>query len=237
MPRIYISPSSQEHNSGIVPYGIEETEMNQIADILIPLLNKDGRFVVDRNTPDMDVNQMAAASNKFGADLHLPIHGNAGGGVGTEVYAYGPGTNSERFATCLYNQIAPLSPGKDRGVKFNKGLCEVGDAVNATSALIELGFHDNAQDAAWMHNSHQQIAEGLYKGVCDFYGYGYVALVVATPAVVVAAPTETIETSPKRTFAVDDGYLWVLIREPLMDEAIKQINTMGYAAGRLNLAK
>lgn len=178
MPRIFVSPSSQERNAGVAPYTIEETEMNQIAVILIPLLNKDGRFVVARNTPNMDVNQMAAASNKFGADLHLPIHGNAGGGEGTEVYAYGPGTSSERFAQCLYGQIAPLSPGKDRGIKFNKGLYEVGDSAKATSALIELGFHDNACDAKWMHNNHQQIAEALYKGVCDFYKYDYRSLVV-----------------------------------------------------------
>lgn len=173
MPRIYISPSSQERNHGIAPFTVEETEMNKIADILIPLLDKDGRFVTKRNSPSWDVSQMASDSNSFKADIHLAIHSNAGGGVGTEVYAYGPGTNSERFAKALYNQVAPLSPGKDRGVKFNKGLYEVGDHVKATAALIELGFHDNAADAQWLATNSQQIAEALYKGICDYFGIAY----------------------------------------------------------------
>ena len=186
MPRVYISPSSQEHNDGLSPFSTEETEMNEIVDLLVPLLIKDGRFTVKRNSPDMDVYRMAADSNNFGADIHIPIHSNAGGGVGTEVYAYGPGTNSERLAKALYNQIAPLSPGADRGVKYNKKLYEVGDRVNATSALIELGFHDNKADATWIAYNHEMIADRLYRGICNYYEYDYRALVVAP---LVAHPT------------------------------------------------
>ena len=190
MPRIYISPSSQEHNAGISPFSVEETEMNKIADILIPLLVKDGRYKVKRNDPNWDVNQMATDSNNFKADIHIPIHSNAGGGKGegTEVYAYAPGTNSERLAKCLYNQVAPLSPGKDRGVKFNKALYEVGDNVKATSALIELGFHGNTVDSAWLHSNHQQIAEAMYRGICDFYAYDYRSLVIAPVVVAPVVP-------------------------------------------------
>lgn len=224
MNRIYVSPSSQERNRGIAPFTIEETEMNQIADILIPLLDKDGRFVTKRNTPNMDVGQMATDSNNFKADLHIPIHSNAGGGVGTEVYAYGPGTNSERLAKALYGQVAPLSPGNDRGVKFNKNLYEVGDKVNATAALIELAFHDNACDAQWIATNHRQIAEALYKGVCDFYGYDYRALVV-TPVTV--APV--VIPDP-------DIYLTVRVRVSKADQAIVDINKLGFACKKLELA-
>jgi len=186
MPRVYISPSSQKHNVGLSPFSTEETEMNEIADILVPLLVKDGRFIVKRNSPTMDVYQMAADSNNFDADIHVPIHSNAGGGVGTEVYAYGPNTNSEILAKSLYNQIAPLSPGADRGVKYNKNLYEVGDRVNATSALIELGFHDNQADATWLAYNHEMIADRLYRGLCDYYSYDYKAIIVKPP---VAHPT------------------------------------------------
>jgi len=166
MPRIYVSPSSQEHNAGIGSFGTEEAEMNKIADVLMPLLASDGRFVVKRNTPNMDVREMAMDSNNFKADIHVAIHSNAGGGEGTEVYAYGPATNSERLAQALYKQVAPLSPGADRGVKYNSSLVEVGDSVSATSALIELGFHDNALDAEWIVQSTSVIAAALYRGIC-----------------------------------------------------------------------
>ena len=189
MPKIYISPSSQSGNKGLPPFSNEAREMNQIADLLIPLLVKDGRYSVARNNPAMNVYQMAKDSNTFKADIHVAIHSNAGGGQGTEVFAYGPGTNSERLAKCLYNRIAPLSPGADRGVKYNKGLVEVGDAVEATACLIELAFHDNAKDAEWLAYNHEMIADRLYRGVCDYFGYNYKVLEVAPVVVAPAAPT------------------------------------------------
>ena len=222
MPRIYISPSSQEHNKGIGSFGTEEAEMNKIADGLMPLLENDGRFQVKRNTPDMGVDQMAEASNQFKADLHIPIHSNAGGGVGTEVYAYAPNTRSERLAQALYKQVAPLSPGTDRGVKYNRSLVEVGDRVCATSALIELGFHDNALDATWMIESKVVIAKAIYQGICDFYGYDYRALSVCTPVV---------EPMIDR-----DIYLSVRVLQSKSDALINQITAMGYACKVLPLA-
>lgn len=222
MPRIYISPSTQSGNIGVSPFTNEEAEMNKIADALMPLLASDGRFETKRNTPDMDVYQMAEDSNNFKADIHISIHSNAGGGSGTEVYAYAPKTSSERLAQALYNQIAPLSPGPDRGIKYDPKLVEVGDSVNATAALIELAFHDNAKDAGWIVLSTSHIAEALYRGICTFYGYEYLALAVDIPAVL-----STIDK---------DIYLTVRVLQSKSDTVIKQIQTMGYACRVLPLA-
>ena len=191
---------------------------------------------------------------------------------------YGPNTNSERLGQALYNQIAPLSPGKDRGIKFNKGFYEVGDKVNATSALIELDFHDNAAGAAWIASSHQAIANALYKGLCDYYGYDYRILVVALPVVpavayrvildgkqVIALASEQDAIDQVRG-AVDEGkalkgivqstdgvnvfawvkpvvvghdpdmYLSVRCRISKADQAIKDINKLGFAAQIMELA-
>ena len=231
MQRIYISPSTQEHNAGVGPFTTEEVEMNKIADILIPLLLNDGRFVTARNTPDMDIYQMAEDSNNFKADIHVAIHSNAGGGVGTEVMTYGPNTNSERLGQALYNQIAPLSPGTDRGVKYNSKFIEVGNHVNATSAFIELAFHDNLTDATWIVTSHQSIANGLYKGICDFYGFDYRVAVVVLPVMPPVTPVAV-----KGPIAPDDIYLSVRVRESLADQAIKDINKLGFAAQIMELA-
>ena len=223
MPRIYVSPSTQESNIGAGAFGSEESQMNKISEFLVAFLYKDGRFTVKYNLPSMGVAQIATDSNNFKSDLHLAIHSNAGGGEGTEVYAYGPGTNSERFAKALYNQVAPLSPGKDRGVKYNKALYEVGDRVNATSVLIELAFHDNAQDAQWIATNTQQIAEALYKGVCDYYSYNYRALAVAPPVVTPVAPAEILTVDPD-----PDVNLAVWCRVSRVAEAMKGINAMGF---------
>lgn len=206
MPRIYISPSTQENNRGVSPFGTEEAEMNKITDILMSLLAQDNRFAVKRNSPAMTPYQCAADSNAFKADIHVAIHSNAGGGEGTEVFAYGPGTGSEKLAKALYNRIAPLSPGNDRGVKFKPEFVEVGDLVKATSCLIELGFHDNYEDAAWLVGSRDVIAKALYEGICDYFGYEYQG-----------------ETSDK------DGYLLVRVLDSKAPEVRAQIIKMGYA--------
>jgi len=195
MKKVYISPSTQQNNVGVGPFGTEEIEMNAITDILIPILLKDGRFTIKRNSPSMDdVYSIATDSNNFGADIHVAIHSNAGGGVGTEVMAYGPNTNSERLAKCLYDQIAPLSPGADRGIKYNPKLIEVGDLVHAPAALIELAFHDNLADATWIAYNHEMIAKRLYMGICDYFGYSYEALVVA-PVITPPTPPTLDKTS------------------------------------------
>lgn len=74
IPRIYTSPSSQESNVGIGSFGTEEANMNKIADALMSLLDNDGRFEVRRNTPGMDVYEMAEDSNHFKADIHVAIY-------------------------------------------------------------------------------------------------------------------------------------------------------------------
>ena len=221
MPKVYLSPSTQENNKGVYPFTNEEIEMNKITALLMPLLLKDGRYDVKRNSPAWNPYQCASDSNKFGASIHVAIHSNAGGGVGTEVFVYAPGTNSERLGKALYNQIAPLSPGADRGVKYNKGLIEVGDSVNATACLIELAFHDNSTDAKWLAYDRPTIAQALYKGICDYFGYDYKAL----------APTPP----PVPPVVDKDGYLFVRVLDSKADAVVAQIKAMGYACNRITL--
>jgi N-acetylmuramoyl-L-alanine amidase len=223
MKRIYISPSTQENNAGFSPFTVEEVEMNKIADYLIPLLAKDGRFITKRNFTGMDPYQCAADSNSFLADLHIAIHSNAGGGQGTEVFTFGAGSNSEKLGKALYNQIAPLSPGSDRGVKYNPKLIEVGNSVHATSCLIELDFHDSQAGAEWIARNHDVIATALYKGLCDYLGYKYLALDFAP----VIQPPVTSD---------HDIYLSVRCYESKAEQAIKDINKLGFAAKKLELA-
>lgn len=224
MPKIYISASTQENNKGLDPFTTEEKEMNLIADNLIPLLAKDGRFTTKRNLMSMDPYQCASDSNDFLAELHVAIHSNAGGGVGTEVFTFGPNTNSEKLGKALYNQIAPLSPGNDRGVKYNPKLIEVGNLVHATSCLIELDFHDNTAGARWIAGNHLSIAQALYKGICDYMGYKYLAL---DSAPVICPPVTSVMDK--------DGYLFVRVLDSKADAVKSQIIAMGYACNRVTL--
>ena len=74
MPRIFLSPSTQEYNPYITGNGSEEYFMNQIADAMEPyLLANTIRFT--RNTPDMTAASSIRLANSgklrflFGASL------------------------------------------------------------------------------------------------------------------------------------------------------------------------
>ena len=70
MPRIYLSPSTQEYNIYRSGDGSEEYYMNLIADAMIPYLDATG-IEYTRNSPADSVSSIIAQSNSGNYDLHL----------------------------------------------------------------------------------------------------------------------------------------------------------------------
>ena len=69
MPRIFLSPSTQEYNPYITGNGSEEYFMNQIADAMEPyLLANTIRFT--RNTPDMTAASSIRLANSGSYDFY-----------------------------------------------------------------------------------------------------------------------------------------------------------------------
>ena len=188
MVKVYISPSSQEDNRGVGNYGTEEVRMNQIADVVERELKRVGITTL-RNNPNMNITQMVTASNNFGADVHLAIHSNAGGGTGAEAYYYTGSASSQKLAQAVYNNLAPMTPTGDRGVKATTQLYEVW-ATNAVATLVEIAFHDNATDASFIINNIQAIGIAIAKGVCSYFGIAFGTSQTATPT-----PTQSTVTS------------------------------------------
>lgn len=176
MPKVYLSPSTQERNKGVGKYGTEEERMNQIADIVEQLLKNSGITVI-RNKPTMTLKQVVEDSNKNKPDIHFAIHSNAGGGTGCEVYAWlvpdGKGgykdTPGYRLAKAVYNEVSKITPMADRGVKQGVHLYEIKNTV-ASAALIEIAFHDNPVDASWITNNIDNIGKAIAQGICNYFG-------------------------------------------------------------------
>ena len=78
MPKIFLSPSTQEYNEYYDGSGSEEYYMNLIADYMEPYLTASG-IQYTRNDPSGDVNQSVAKSNQGTYDLHLALQSNAAG--------------------------------------------------------------------------------------------------------------------------------------------------------------
>ena len=117
-----------------------------------------------------------AESNSFGADLHLPIHTNACNGKvgGLRIFVYKKGGEAEQIAKAIMATLAPITPGASDGISEYPGLYEVKNS-NALCVYIEVGFHDNPEEAQWIIDHTQDIAVAIAKGLCKHYGVKYVA--------------------------------------------------------------
>lgn len=174
--RVYISPSVQDKNIGYGNYGTEEKRMQRIGDEAVNLLNKHGNFVVFRNKPEWTLAEVVKDSNSLAVELHVALHSDAGApsAEGTSVFYCEGSANGEMFAKMLYAEIAPMSVGKDRGVKadstlYANGLYETRKTI-APAVLIEVGFHTNPRESEWIINETEAIGYGVYKAICKYFG-------------------------------------------------------------------
>lgn len=178
MKTVYISPSTQEHNIGYGEYGTEEKRMNEVADVTQQVLERHG-ITVYRNKPEWTLAQVVADSNSKKPDIHFAIHSNAGGGRGCEVYCHRFGGSGERLARAVYEELLPLTPAGDRGVKEGYNFYGPGKHMyelaktDAPAVLVEIAFHDNSSDAQWIMSHIAEIGTALARGILKYFGIPY----------------------------------------------------------------
>ncbi len=174
MPRVFLSPSTQEFN----PYidgGNEEYYMNVITDAMIPYLEASG-ISYGRNDPERTVGGSIQLSNADSYDLHLAIHSNAAGPAnagrvrGTQVYYYPTSQQGKRAADIFANNFMEIYPDPSKvQVIPTTSLTEL-RRTKAPAILIEVAYHDNREDAQWIRDNIDVIAENLAVSVGDFLG-------------------------------------------------------------------
>lgn len=178
MPRVFLSPSTQEWNK-YVTGGNEEQYMNMLADLMEPYMLASG-ISFTRNDPARNVNGAIQDSNNGWYDVHLALHTNAGGGQyagvtrGIEVY-YSPYSDySRRLATIIANNMETIYPIPSKVSTIpTTSLAEV-TRTKAVAVLAELGYHDNYEDEAWIKNNLETIARTMVQSLCDYFGIPFV---------------------------------------------------------------
>ena len=171
--KIYSSPSSQPENLYKVGNTNEQEQCRKIAKALDKALNRCG---FDSKTGlSGTMYTRVAESNAFGADLHLPIHTNAFDGkvAGLRIMVYKLGGEAEKIANAIMSYLAPITPGTSDGISVQPKLYEIRES-NAICVYVEVGFHDNAEEARWIVDHTEEIAEAIAKGLCAYYGVKYV---------------------------------------------------------------
>ena len=173
MPIIYLSPSTQESNI-YVNGGSEEEWMNRLADEMVPYLEASG-IRYSRNTPDMTAVSSIRASNAGTYDLHLALHSNAsapgnyGGARGIIVFYYPGSSNGKRAAELVADNLKAIYPLPNR--VRTEATTSIGEVrqPRAPSVFIELGYHDNVDDASWVQSHLVETARAIVLALTEYF--------------------------------------------------------------------
>lgn len=170
--KVYLSPSNQTNNRYAYGNTTEAVQCGKIAEACRVALVRCG-IEVKVGQYDTMANR-CAASNAFGADLHVPIHTNAFNGQvrGTRMFCYS--SNGEGMKACksIFAVVAPLTLGTSENIKVNSEFYEV-RVPAAPTAYIECEFHDNAESAKWIVEHTTELGEAIAHGICNYFGITY----------------------------------------------------------------
>ena len=149
--------------------------MNLVADAMIPYLNASGIKYV-RNTPEMTAASSITASNKGNYDFHLALHSNAskdGSAQGAEFYYYPYSYNGRRAAEIFANNFKTIYPiPSEVEIVSTTTLGEV-TRTRAPAVLAEVAYHDNPDDADWIRDNIDAIAQNLVLSLTDYFGISF----------------------------------------------------------------
>ena len=173
--RVYLSPSDQRRNAYAVGSTTEDVQCGRIAAACKAALERSGVEVMVGQYDTMA--NRVAASNRFKADLHVPIHTNAANGkaTGTHIFCYDADKNSAGYRACqaVLDVLGPVTPGAPDVIRAYPALYEVKHPA-ATTVYIEVDFHDVPAVARWIILSTTIIGEAIAKGLCAALGVIFV---------------------------------------------------------------
>ena len=111
-------------------------------------------------------------ANEWGADLFLSIHTNAAenpNATGSEALIYSESsTVAKGVAEDILEQLALTTGLRNRGIVERPGLYVL-KRTQMPAVLVEMGFISNTTDAELMAYSPQLFAEGIYRGLVEYY--------------------------------------------------------------------
>ncbi len=180
MPRIYLSPSVQEHNQYATGTGSEEYYMNLIADAMVPYLRAND-IAFARNNPYDALSQVVAQSNAGSYEFHLALHSNAapenlsGALKGPDIYYAADSKEGKRAADIFAVGLKEIYPNPNLVAAIPNATLGELKKTRAPAILIELAYHDNLEDARWIIEHIDPIAHNLVKSLAKCLGLSFSA--------------------------------------------------------------
>lgn len=183
--KIYVDQGHNPYgfNTGAEGNGFYEQDITyEIGARLFNLLNGNRNFEPKLSRPNEDtllgtsnsssLRVRVDEANKWGADLFLSLHTNAAPNAsasGSEALVYGPGSTVARgVAEDILTQLNLVTGLRNRGIVYRPGLYVLKN-TDMPAVLVEMGFISNSYDAELMAYSPNLFAQGIYRGLVNYY--------------------------------------------------------------------
>ena len=174
----------RDYNTGAEGNGFREQDITFRIGILLDRLfksNAEFESMLSRPSEDSILGFSNASAlrarvdmaNQWGADLFLSLHTNASvnsSASGSECLIYSnAATVAREVSLDILSQLALITGLKNRGIVERPGLYVL-RKTEMPAVVVEMGFISNIGDAELMAYSPSLFAEGIYRGVLEYYG-------------------------------------------------------------------
>lgn len=164
--KFYISPSNQvgnKYNDGI---NNERDVCFDIGQRVAGMLNNMEGCSAVLGLKDAPMKDRCAESDKVGADYHICIHTNAGGGEGTRLFVH-PKNKDLKVVKDLIASVGKCSIGVVDTVVTNTTFTEIAKP-KAKTLYLELEFHDKY--GKWISDHRNELAASIVEGLKNGLG-------------------------------------------------------------------
>ena len=191
MKKIYIDPGHSKNDPGAVKYAVERDLNEKVAKFMNEHLL--ATYVCETKVCPITTSSLttiANDANKWGADLFVSIHFNAGGGNGWEGLVY---SSSNQALGRVFEKYVVAIGQNSRGVKYRPDL-GVLRLTNMKAILNEGAFVDNKSDIADWDEDHELKKMGVAyaEAAAEWLGLAKKVVKPTTPA-----PTPAPEVKPE----------------------------------------
>ncbi len=184
--KIYIDQghNPRDFNTGAEGQGFFEQDITyRIGVLLNRLFESNPNFETRLSRPTAEtilgfsnatsLSERVREANSYGADLFLSLHTNASvnpAANGSECLVYSMNANvAVGVAEDILSQMTLITGLKNRGIVERPGLYVL-RKTEMPAVVVEMGFITNPSDAELLAYSPNLFADGIYRGVLQYYG-------------------------------------------------------------------
>ena len=179
MMKVFLDAGHGGKDPGALGNGLKEKDINLYVTLKVgEILKKHNIEVIYSRTTDvfLELTERTNLANKANADILVSVHVNAAENIlakGVETFSYPNSNKGTALAKCIQDSIiASKNYTSDRGIKTAN--FAVLRQSNMPSALVELAFITNVDDAKILRDKQDDLALSVAKGILNYLGIKYI---------------------------------------------------------------